>query len=185
MTATTRAGLAQVPGVAGERDVATRGFVFNHTMLRIKDPQASLDFYTRVLGFTLVRRIDFAEAKFSLFFLVLTDDPGAIPDDDAARKQWLADHLQLAGKLVLDAGAVKALHEGRSLLPVGVKAVDGEFERGAAVACLSPDGHELARGLANYASSEARLIAGKTSGDDRFRASRQPDPHISLTRQRS
>jgi len=83
----------------------------------------------------------------------------------AARKQWLADHLQLAGRLILDAGAIKALHEGRSLLPVGVKAVEGEFERGAAVACVSADGFELARGLTNYASSESRLIAGKASGD--------------------
>ncbi len=83
----------------------------------------------------------------------------------AARKQWLADHLQLAGKLLLDAGAVKALREGRSLLPVGIKGVEGEFERGAAVACVTPEGRELARGLANYASSETRLIAGKSSGD--------------------
>ena len=83
----------------------------------------------------------------------------------AARKQWLADHLQLAGRLILDAGAIKALHEGRSLLPVGVKSIEGDFERGAAVACISTDGIELARGLTNYASSESRLIAGKASGD--------------------
>jgi len=81
----------------------------------------------------------------------------------AARKQWLADHLQLTGRLILDAGAVRALRAGSSLLPVGVKRVDGEFERGAAVACLSPEGEELARGLANYASSETRLIAGHAS----------------------
>jgi glutamate 5-kinase len=78
----------------------------------------------------------------------------------AARKQWLADHLQLAGSLVLDAGAIKALHDGRSLLPIGVTAVEGDFERGTAVACRTPDGRELARGLANYSSSEARRIAG-------------------------
>ena len=83
----------------------------------------------------------------------------------AARKQWLADHLQLAGKLMLDAGAVKALKEGRSLLPVGVSGIEGEFERGAVIACVSPEGHELARGLTNYASSETRRIAGKPSGD--------------------
>ncbi|MDX9706412.1 MAG: glutamate 5-kinase, partial [Azospira sp.] len=83
----------------------------------------------------------------------------------AARKQWLADHLQLAGRLLLDAGAVKALHGGSSLLPVGIKGVEGEFERGAAVACITPEGTEIARGLANYASSETRLIAGKASGD--------------------
>ena len=76
-----------------------------------------------------------------------------------ARKQWLADHLQLNGKLVLDAGAVKALGEGKSLLPIGVVEVQGEFERGAVVACLSPEGQEVARGLINYGSSDARRIA--------------------------
>ena len=81
----------------------------------------------------------------------------------AARKQWLADHLQLTGKLVLDAGAVKALREGRSLLPVGIKNVIGEFERGAAVACVSIEGEELARGLVNYPANETRRIAGKPS----------------------
>lgn len=81
----------------------------------------------------------------------------------AARKQWLADHLQTAGKLVLDAGAVQALLEGRSLLPIGVVEVQGEFERGAAVACMNSDGKEIARGLANYGSGESRLIARKSS----------------------
>lgn len=76
-----------------------------------------------------------------------------------ARKQWLADHLQLSGKLLLDAGAVKALGEGKSLLPIGVIDIQGEFERGAAVACVSPDGVEVARGLANYGSSDSRRIA--------------------------
>jgi len=81
----------------------------------------------------------------------------------AARKQWLADHLQTAGRLVLDAGAVTALRAGKSLLPVGVVAAEGEFERGAAVACISPDGREIARGLSNYGGGEARLIARKSS----------------------
>jgi glutamate 5-kinase len=76
-----------------------------------------------------------------------------------ARKQWLADHLQLAGSLVLDSGAIKALQAGRSLLPIGVVAVDGDFERGAVVACRTSDGREIARGLINYSSSEARRIA--------------------------
>ena len=83
----------------------------------------------------------------------------------AARKQWLADHLQLAGRLVLDAGAVKALQSGKSLLPIGVTAIEGDFERGAAVACVSPDGAEIARGLSNYGSGEARLIARKSTPD--------------------
>ncbi|GAB4179988.1 MAG: glutamate 5-kinase [Rhodocyclaceae bacterium] len=77
----------------------------------------------------------------------------------AARKQWLADHLQLAGSLILDAGAVEALGSGKSLLPVGVTAVEGEFRRGAAVACRAPGGREIARGLINYSSAEARRIA--------------------------
>jgi glutamate 5-kinase len=83
----------------------------------------------------------------------------------AARKQWLADHLQLAGSLILDAGAAKALASGKSLLPIGVTAVEGEFERGAAVACRSADGHEIARGLVNYSSSEARRIARQPSSE--------------------
>ena len=82
----------------------------------------------------------------------------------AARKQWLADHLQVAGKLVLDAGAVKALRtEGKSLLPIGVKRVVGEFKRGAVVACVGEDGQDIARGLTNYNAAEARLIAQHAS----------------------
>jgi len=77
-----------------------------------------------------------------------------------ARKQWLADHLQLAGSLILDEGAAKALRSGRSLLAVGVKSVEGDFERGAAIVCRTLDGMEIARGLVNYSSSEARRIAG-------------------------
>jgi glutamate 5-kinase len=84
----------------------------------------------------------------------------------AARKQWLADHLQVAGRLSLDAGAAKALRSGgRSLLPVGVKKVEGEFERGAVVACVSPEGAEIARGLVNYNAQESRRIAGRASSE--------------------
>ena len=84
----------------------------------------------------------------------------------AARKQWLADHLQVAGTLNLDAGAARALRSGgKSLLPVGVKNVEGEFVRGAVVACLSPDGVEVARGLVNYNSQESRRIAGRASNE--------------------
>ncbi|HKC53726.1 MAG TPA: glutamate 5-kinase [Burkholderiales bacterium] len=84
----------------------------------------------------------------------------------AARKQWLADHLQVAGRLGLDAGAAKALRSGgKSLLPVGVKSVEGEFDRGAVVACLSPEGAEIARGLVNYNAQESRRIAGRASSE--------------------
>ncbi len=84
----------------------------------------------------------------------------------AARKQWMADHLTVSGRLTLDAGAVKALSTGgKSLLPIGVIAVSGEFERGAVVAVTGDDGVEIARGLVNYASSEARLIMRKASSE--------------------
>jgi len=82
-----------------------------------------------------------------------------------ARKQWLADHLQLAGKLVLDQGASEALKDGKSLLAIGITETLGEFERGSAIACLSPEGQEIARGLSNYGSAEVRLIAGKSSSE--------------------
>jgi len=84
----------------------------------------------------------------------------------AARKQWLADHLQLAGRLDLDAGAVRALlNEGKSLLPIGVVAVDGTFERGAVVGCYDPTGREIARGLVNYGATEATRIIRRPSGE--------------------
>ncbi|HIQ42751.1 MAG TPA: glutamate 5-kinase, partial [Pseudomonas oleovorans] len=80
----------------------------------------------------------------------------------AARKQWLAGHLQTRGTLVLDAGAVKALKQDhKSLLPVGVKAVQGSFRRGEMVVCVAPDGREIARGLVNYSALEAQKIIGQ------------------------
>jgi glutamate 5-kinase len=82
----------------------------------------------------------------------------------AARKQWLADHLQVGGKLVLDAGAIKALRDdGKSLLPIGIKQVLGEFQRGAVVACVDAQGADIARGLTNYNADEVRRIAGRPS----------------------
>lgn len=82
----------------------------------------------------------------------------------SARKQWMADHLRLRGRLILDEGAVKALvQDGKSLLPVGVRAVEGTFETGDLVACITPDGKECARGLINYPSSDTRRIMGKPS----------------------
>lgn len=81
-----------------------------------------------------------------------------------ARKQWLADHLQVSGKVSLDAGAVRALCvDNKSLLPIGVKQVSGDFHRGAVVAILDENGKDIARGLVNYSANEARRIAGKAS----------------------
>ena len=73
----------------------------------------------------------------------------------SARKQWLADHLRLRGRVTLDDGAVQALlREGKSLLPIGVTAVDGEFGRGDVVACVDSEGRECARGLINYSAAD-------------------------------
>jgi len=82
----------------------------------------------------------------------------------AARKQWLAGQLQVKGKLILDAGAVKVLTEqGRSLLAVGVSAVQGKFTRGELVSCMDSHGVEIARGLVNYNSDEANRIKGQST----------------------
>ncbi len=83
-----------------------------------------------------------------------------------ARKQWMADHLQLRGAVVVDAGAVRKVRdEGKSLLPIGVMAVEGEFSRGDVIALKDEQGAEVARGLANYASAEARLLCRKASSE--------------------
>lgn len=90
----------------------------------------------------------------------------APPVSLAARKQWLADHVQLAGRLVLDPGAVRALvSEGKSLLPIGVVAVAGDFERGEVVGCCGPDGLEIARGLVNYGAQDTARILRKPSSE--------------------
>lgn len=73
------------PGVVAEPSPATRGFTFNHSMLRIKDPAVSLAFYTGVLGMRVLRRLDFAEMKFSLYFLARLDDPSQLSEDVAER----------------------------------------------------------------------------------------------------
>jgi glutamate 5-kinase len=87
--------------------------------------------------------------------------PSATPA--AARKQWIAGTLQPRGSVRVDAGAERALATGRSLLPAGVTAVEGQFERGEAVRVLGADGRELGRGLIAYAADEARAIAGSKS----------------------
>jgi glutamate 5-kinase len=81
-----------------------------------------------------------------------------------ARKQWLASHLKPRGRLVLDSGAVSVLKgQGKSLLPVGVTAVEGRFSRGELVSCVDADGREIARGLVNYGASDTTRIIGQSS----------------------
>jgi len=83
-----------------------------------------------------------------------------------ARKQWMADHLHTAGRLTLDSGAVQKLSaEGKSLLPIGVVAVAGEFGRGDVVTCVDQSGRAIARGISNYASSDARRIMRHPSAE--------------------
>jgi glutamate 5-kinase len=84
----------------------------------------------------------------------------------AARKQWLADHLQVRGRLTLDEGAIRALcRDGKSLLPIGVTAAGGDFERGEVVACVDAGGREIARGLVNYGAAETRRILRRPSSE--------------------
>ncbi len=97
----------------------------------------------------------------------------------AARKQWLAGHMRCAGELSLDAGAVDVLlNKNASLLPIGVKAVSGQFNRGEVIACLAPDGTEVARGLVNYPSDECKKIIGKSSRQIPEILGYQDDPEL-------
>jgi lactoylglutathione lyase len=77
-----------VPGVCTAPDAETQKYVFNHTMLRVKDPKASLDFYTRVLGMKLIRKLDFADWKFSLFFLAYVPEGTTVPADGEANAKY-------------------------------------------------------------------------------------------------
>lgn len=89
--------------------------------------------------------------------------PAATPA--AARKQWIAGHLNAQGSLTVDAGAARALRQGRSLLPAGVTDLSGRFQRGDAVTVRDPEGAEIAVGLSAYSIEDARLILGHKSGD--------------------
>jgi glutamate 5-kinase len=97
----------------------------------------------------------------------------------AARKQWLADHLQVRGRLTLDAGAVRALtQDGKSLLPIGVHDLSGEFDRGEVVSCLDLAGREVARGLVNYNAAETRKILRTPSNEIEARLGYIDEPEL-------
>jgi glutamate 5-kinase len=84
----------------------------------------------------------------------------------AARKQWMSDHLQLRGSVMVDDGAAAKVRDGgKSLLPIGVVAVEGDFHRGDVIAVRRASGEEIGRGLSNYGSAEARLIARKPTSE--------------------
>ncbi|KPX80318.1 Lactoylglutathione lyase [Pseudomonas amygdali pv. mellea] len=108
--------LNTLPGVTADPEAATRQFVFNHTMLRVKDITKSLDFYTRVLGFSLVEKRDFTEAEFSLYFLALVDK-AQIPEDDKARNEWMKSIpgiLELTHNHGTESDATASYHNGNS-----------------------------------------------------------------------
>lgn len=131
------------------------------TKLRAARLAARSGAHTVIVGGSIEQVLARLKAGESLGTL-LTPERGML----AARKQWLAGHLQTRGTLVLDAGAVKALVSDRkSLLPVGVKALQGNFRRGEMVVCVAPDGREVARGLANYSALEAQKIIGRPSDE--------------------
>ena len=76
------------PGACAKVPDATQGFVLNHSMLRVKDPAVSLDFYTRVLGMRVLRKLDFPEMKFSLYFLARIDEQDEVPEEEGQRTAW-------------------------------------------------------------------------------------------------
>jgi glutamate 5-kinase len=83
----------------------------------------------------------------------------------AAYKAWIAGTVAPAGKLMLDEGAVRALHNGKSLLPSGIVDVSGSFEKGDTVSIVAPSGEEVARGIVSYNAEDIRLIRGRASKD--------------------
>ena len=106
----------------------------------------------------VIRRLAAGETIGTLF--------AAAGDVQQARKQWLGAQLQMQGRLILDDGAIQALvKHGKSLLPIGVTRVEGEFHRGALLACVDSKGHEIARGLCNYDSADCRAFIGKHSDE--------------------
>jgi lactoylglutathione lyase len=98
---TSRAALHSLPGVMATPDPATAGYKFQQTMLRIKDPERSLDFYTRVLGMTLITKLDFPTMKFSLYFLAYAD-PEDVADDPLDRTEKCFGRYDCQDRPVLD-----------------------------------------------------------------------------------
>lgn len=106
------------PGVQAQPSEATRGFVFNHTMLRVKDPAVALDFYTRVMGMRVLRKLDFPEMKFSLYFLARPDGHGdAAPEDAGERTAWTFSQravLELTHNWGTESDAAFRYHDGNA-----------------------------------------------------------------------
>ncbi|MDX1588272.1 MAG: glutamate 5-kinase [Oleiphilaceae bacterium] len=143
--------------VAGEGGVLGRGGM--RTKLRAARLAARSGAFTLIAGGRVPSVIASAREGQGGGTLLLPDQSRI-----GARKQWLAGHLQTRGRLTLDPGAVRVVSaQGRSLLPVGVRAVTGNFRRGEMVSCVDSEGREVARGLVNYGADEARRIMGQPS----------------------
>lgn len=126
------------------------------TKLRAARLAARSGAYTVIVGGRIKRVVERLHQGEVLGTLLLPDESRTV-----ARKRWLAGHLQMRGRITLDNGAVQALREkGSSLLPVGVKVVEGEFQRGEMVSCIDEAGREIARGLVNYSSSDINKVRG-------------------------
>ena len=105
------------PGVCAQPSAASNGFVLNHCMLRVKDPAVALDFYTRIFGMRVLRKLDFPEMKFSLYFLHRADAGNPVPDDVGERTAWtFAQHgiLELTHNWGTEADAGFAYHDGNA-----------------------------------------------------------------------
>ncbi|GAA5317403.1 MAG: glutamate 5-kinase [Candidatus Pelagadaptatus aseana] len=148
---------ASLDGKAGDGGALGRGGMI--TKVRAARLASRSGAHTFIVGGRIDRVIDRIFAGEELGTLLTA---GQQPE--AARKRWLAGHLQMRGTLTLDDGAVKVLlQKGKSLLPVGVTKVSGAFKRGDMVACVDVAGNEIARGLVNYDAREAAKIIGKSS----------------------
>ena len=153
----TSANDESLDGKAGDGGKLGRGGMI--TKVRAARLAARSGAHTVIVGGKIDQVITRVVAGESLGTLLTADQ-----QPQAARKRWLAGHLQVRGQLVLDDGAVKVLkREGKSLLPVGVRAVSGDFNRGDMVSCVSASGEEIARGLVNYSVQESGRIIGRAS----------------------
>ncbi|CAM3587664.1 glutamate 5-kinase [Parendozoicomonas haliclonae] len=149
--------LDAMAGGADSKGSLGRGGMF--TKLRAARLAARSGANTIIVGGKIPQVIDRLHEGETLGTLLLPDESRTV-----ARKRWLAGHLQMSGRLTIDAGAVKALREsGSSLLPVGVREVEGDFKRGEVVACVDEQGNEVARGLVNFSSADIKKVRGLTS----------------------
>jgi glutamate 5-kinase len=153
----TAAEDAQLDAMAGDGGSLGRGGMI--TKVRAARLAARSGAHTVIVGGRIDNVLTRLRAAESLGTLLVADQ-----QPQAARKRWLAGQLQTRGTLVLDAGAVKVLRQqGKSLLPVGVKAVRGRFTRGDMVVCVDEMEHQVACGLVNYSVEEAQRIIGQSS----------------------